>query len=242
VATRPGEVEAAGFHFPLVGRVPYKGFFEIESAEHEAERLRADGLDVCVLPVRAYSTLGWFDDPLTTPMLEQPGGALTETVVHELVHSTVFVTSQPEFNEGVARFIGQEASVRLGASDRQRVDDDRLVAQALLTFQRRVAELYDGESDEAKRNATRRQLEAELRSHVAGLALVGRDPAALAATLRLNDACLAARGTYAQDAGRHEHILEALDGDLQAFVRRLRESAEQTDPRAAFFETEQSAR
>ena len=75
VATRPGEVEAAGFHFPLVGRVPYKGFFEIESAEHEAERLRADGLDVCVLPVRAYSTLGWFDDPLTTPMLEQPGDA-----------------------------------------------------------------------------------------------------------------------------------------------------------------------
>jgi hypothetical protein len=58
----------------------------------------------------------------------------------------------------------------------------------------------------------------------------------------LNDACLAARGTYAQDAGRHEHVLEALDGDLQAFVRRLRESAEQTDPRAAFFETEQSAR
>jgi predicted aminopeptidase len=238
VATRPGEVEAAGFDFPLVGRVPYKGFFDLESAEDQAAQLRARGLDVCVIPVRAYSTLGWFDDPLTTPMLEQSQSALAETVIHELVHSTVFVTDQPEFNEGVARYIGQEASVRLGTSDRQQVNDDRLVASVLLDFQHRVAKLYEGKSDELGRDEARERLESELRVRVAALTLDGRDPEALSAKLRLNDACLAARGTYAQDGLRHEQVLQALDGDLQAFVRRLRESAEHADPRSAFFETE----
>jgi predicted aminopeptidase len=65
VATRPRELEPAGFSFLLVGRLPYKGFFEQKDAETEAAMLRADGFDTCVSPVTAYSTLGWLDDPVT---------------------------------------------------------------------------------------------------------------------------------------------------------------------------------
>jgi predicted aminopeptidase len=112
VATRERSIEPAGFRFPIIGEAPYKGFFDLERAEREAESLRRQGMDVCLLPVSAYSTLGWMDDPVTGPMLRSGDGKLVEVLLHELVHATVFVKSQPEFNEGVAHFVGQEASVR----------------------------------------------------------------------------------------------------------------------------------
>jgi predicted aminopeptidase len=260
-ATRPGEVEAKKFRFPFVGRVPYKGFFDVPAAEREAAALRARGLDVCVLPVTAYSTLGWLDDPVTTPMLQQSNSRLAETVIHELVHATVFVESQPEFNEGVARFIGQEAAVRLaaqaapalrpdrgseavpspGSRARTRVEDDRLVAEALVAFQGRVAELYASDPDDRERDAKRDRLASELRAQIAGMPLTSRDPAKLAETLQLNNACVAMRGTYAQDLPSHERILRELSGDLTAFVARLRWSSHEADPRAAFFGTQRDA-
>ena len=133
VATRPGEVEPAGFWFPIVGRVPYKGYFDREKAEAEAKRLRERGLDVCELAVPAYSTLGWLDDPVTAPMLRRGEGPLVETILHELVHATVYVRNQPDFNEGVASFIGDEGSVRFYAAtngpeasrrERERIEED----------------------------------------------------------------------------------------------------------------------
>src|SRR5262245_59467267 len=111
VATRPGEVEAAGFWFPIVGTVPYKGFFDPARARAEADRLRGRGYDVCEVAVPAYSTLGWLDDPLTEPMLRGGPGRIVETIVHELVHATVFLPDAADWNEGVATFVGQEASV-----------------------------------------------------------------------------------------------------------------------------------
>jgi predicted aminopeptidase len=64
VATRSGEIDPAGFWFPLLGTQPYKGYFDLARAEREAESLRRAGLDTCLVPVPAYSTLGWFDDPV----------------------------------------------------------------------------------------------------------------------------------------------------------------------------------
>src|SRR5690606_7040703 len=106
VATRPGEVDPAGFWFPLVGRVPYKGFFSLERALREAEALAADGLDTCLVPVSAYSTLGWLPDPVTGPLARRGAAALVETLIHELVHATVYVPGDATFNEGLATFVG----------------------------------------------------------------------------------------------------------------------------------------
>jgi predicted aminopeptidase len=252
VATHPGELDAAGFHFPLVGEVPYKGFFDVDAAENEARRLRAGGLDVCLVPVSAYSTLGFFDDPITTPMLQRSDEKLVETVVHELVHATVFVASQPEFNEGVARFVGQEAALRFYERDvasdldavrrvRARVEDDRVLAGAMLGFREGLASLYAAELDPARRGTLRAAREAEFREQLAQLPLAAGDASGLADRARLNDACLALGSTYAADAYRHSRVLEALGGDLPAFVARLRRSAASEDPRAAFFALETPA-
>jgi predicted aminopeptidase len=240
VATRPGEIEARGFWFPLVGRLPYKGYFALEHAEREALRLAEQGLDTCLFPILAYSTLGWLADPLTAPLARSP--RLVETLLHELLHATVFVRDQADFDEGVATFVGQEGAVRFAAEvggpeaearERRRVAEDRRVGAELQALRQRVADLYRREPAGAARDAARRELEGEGRARLAALPLETRDAARLAEGARLNDACQALVGTYHADLPLYAELLARLGGDLGAFVERAREAGEAPDPRAA---------
>ncbi len=244
VATRPGQVEPAGFFFPLVGRVPYKGFFERAAARSEAEGLAQRGLDTCLVAVPAYSTLGWIDDPVTGPLLRRGAGALVETILHELVHATVFVRSAADFNEGIATFVGQEGAVRFFAArdgpdaettrrQRERVREERVVARARWNLREEVAALYADEPPGPQRDGARAALEEAARTRLAALPLATRDADALAREARLNDACLALEGTYERDLEAYAAVLAGLDGDLPAFVAAVRAAAERDDPRAA---------
>lgn len=240
VATEPGQVEPAGFWFPVIGTVPYKGFFDPARADREAERLRARGLDVCEVAVPAYSTLGWLDDPLTSPMLRMGDGPLVETLIHELVHATAYAPDQARFDEGVATFIGEEGSVRfyasqpeLAAQRRAEVSDDRRLDAAVLAFRQQVEALYAASAPGPARDRQRQALERETRSAIAAIALPTRDPAELGDGLRLNDACLALWGTYAADLDRYAEQLGALGGNLAAFVTRVQRAAGAEDPLAA---------
>ncbi len=113
VRTAPDSAELVEWWFPVIGRLPYKGYFDRTWAEEEAERLREQhAYDVCVSGVTAYSTLGWLDDPVTTPMLGRGAASLVETLLHELVHATAFLPDAADFNESVAQFIGQQAAIR----------------------------------------------------------------------------------------------------------------------------------
>jgi predicted aminopeptidase len=242
ILAEPGQIEARSFRFPIIGQAPYKGFFDQARAEREADHWREQGLDTCLIAVPAYSTLGWFDDPVTDPMLRHGDGPLVETVIHELVHASVFVASQPDFNEGVASFVGQEASIRFFADEpeaqRQRrgeVADRRALAAELLAVREAIGALYDAGPHDARQRAARADLEAQARLQLATLPLETRDADQVARSVRLNDACLALRGTYAGDIPRHRAVLDRLDGDLPRFIARLREAAEHDDPRAAFF-------
>ena len=145
VAVRPGSLETEDFWFPIVGRVPYKSYFDRALADGEAQRLRADGLDVCLAVVPAYSTLGWLADPVTGPLLRAPAPDLVATVIHELVHVTVYVPDDADWNEGLATFVGQEGSVRFfeergGAGSeaaryaRARVEDQRAISAGMLAL------------------------------------------------------------------------------------------------------------
>jgi predicted aminopeptidase len=240
VATRPGEIDARGFWFPLVGRMPYKGFFALDRAQREAQRLAEQGLDTCLFPVVAYSTLGWLADPLTAPLARSP--RLVETLLHELLHATVFVRDQVAFDEGVATFVGQEGAVRFAAEaggaeaaarERRRVEEDRRVGAELQALRERVAGLYAAQPAGPARDAERLALELEARRHLAALPLETRDAGRLAEAARLNDACQALVGTYHADLPRYAEQLARLGGDLGGFVARAREAAGAPDPRAA---------
>lgn len=243
ITTRPGEIDAAGFWFPIVGTVPYKGFFSLARAEDEAGPLRAIGNDVCLAAVPAYSTLGWLDDPVTGPMLRAEAGALVETLLHELVHRTVFAKDSGDFNEGLATYVGQQASIAFFASrhgeaseearhERQRVAEERAVSRVLGELRARVAKLYAEAPAGAERDAERRRLEDETRTALAALPLETRDAGVLAQRARLGDACLALEGTYTGDLARYDAKRAEL-GSLGAIVAAARAAARTPDPRVA---------
>jgi predicted aminopeptidase len=97
--------------YPFVGSFPYKGFFSKEAAEAEAERFQARGYDTYIRTSPAFSTLGWFDDPVLAHLLKYDKVTLAEVIFHELLHNTLFVKGQVSFNESLANFVGRQAAV-----------------------------------------------------------------------------------------------------------------------------------
>jgi predicted aminopeptidase len=110
-AARRDRLEAYAWRYPLVGRLPYRGFFARQEAERAAGDLAARDLDVEVRPALAFSTLGWFADPLLSTAAAEPPVAVAETVLHELWHATLFVPGAAAFNESSATFAGHRGAV-----------------------------------------------------------------------------------------------------------------------------------
>ena len=96
--------------FPVVGRMPYKGFFNFEDAYREARALEEAGYDTDVRPSGAFSTLGWFNDPVLNTILRYGDVSLVGTVVHEITHNTIYLTGQGGFNESFANFVGDRGA------------------------------------------------------------------------------------------------------------------------------------
>jgi predicted aminopeptidase len=97
--------------FPVVGEVPYKGFFDREDAVAEAKALAGLGLDVSLGAAAAYSTLGYFPDPVLSSMLDYPDEELAALLLHELTHGTLYLPGGTDFNEGLASFTGWQGAL-----------------------------------------------------------------------------------------------------------------------------------
>jgi predicted aminopeptidase len=109
-AAAPDSFTRHEWRFPVVGAMPYKGFFRVDDARKEREKLEKKGLDVWIRGVDAFSTLGWFKDPLYSYMRDYSDYQLANLLIHELVHATVYLKNQSQFNEELAEFVGTEGA------------------------------------------------------------------------------------------------------------------------------------
>lgn len=96
--------------YPFLGKLPYKGFYERADAEAEGARLKKEGYDVIIRSVDAFSTLGFTKDPLYSFMKKYSPFELASLIIHEQTHATLFLNGQPQFNEELATFVGDEGA------------------------------------------------------------------------------------------------------------------------------------
>lgn len=109
-ACKPFSFEPKEWTFPFLGTVPYKGFFDKNEAKKEILHLRMQDYDVDVYSPSGWSTLGWFNDPILSNMLKRSEGSLSNLIIHELTHGTLFVKNNVNFNENLANFIGDKGA------------------------------------------------------------------------------------------------------------------------------------
>ncbi|MBI3881489.1 MAG: aminopeptidase [Verrucomicrobia bacterium] len=101
-------LEARSWWYPLVGSLKYRGYFNERSARDYAAKIRTEGQDVFVGGVEAYSTLGWFPDPVLNTFINRDEDDLAEVLFHELTHQKVFISGDTDFNEAFATANAQE--------------------------------------------------------------------------------------------------------------------------------------
>ncbi len=106
MASKRTAFESKTWWYPIVGSVPYKGFFSKESADSAAASLEKSEYETWVRPTDAFSTLGWFDDPLLSTTLRRSPEKLSEIVFHEITHTHIWIPNQVAFNESLANFVG----------------------------------------------------------------------------------------------------------------------------------------
>lgn len=229
-AAPPLALEPRRWCYPLVGCAPYRGYFEQMQAERQARALQVAGLETYVAGVAAYSTLGWFADPLLSSFIFWPEPQLAELLFHELAHGVVWVRGDVAFNESFATFVGRQGmrdwyATRGGAPAAEYATgrDGWLRLQGLLAELRTALDaLYRSDLTEARKITGKEWLFAAAREcYVDQRALLGAGRYdALLETL--NNAVLVSLATYQDRVPAFRRVFERLRGDWPAFFAEVR--------------------
>jgi predicted aminopeptidase len=226
--------------YPLVGKLPYRGYFDKKDAEKEAERLKKKGLDVIARPVDAFSTLGFLADPLFSFMSSYDEGEVADLVIHEMTHATVFLKGgsgaaggdSARFNEELATFVGRRGSLLLlekeygsgspeAAAAREEREDSAAFAAYLAGTAKALGKIYaSGASDEEKRRLKAETIAARAGEYERSYgSLFKSDRYKAFAMGRINNAYIALYMLYEGDSPLYGDFCEKVcGGDLRAFV------------------------
>lgn len=218
--------------FPIVGSVPYKGFFELDDALAAQRKLEAQGYDTYLRPSAAFSTLGWFNDPLLSSLLAYDRVTLANTVIHEIFHNTFFAPGQAVFNESLANFVGGRGAIeffcRRDGPRSQTCEtavsawhDDLLFGAFLGTLVADLKALYarpELSADDKVRERERLFADAQRRFAQEVRPQLQVDTFASFTRLPLNNATLISRHIYYDRLALFEEVYRARNGD---FIRAM---------------------
>jgi len=224
------------WRFPIAGRVPYLGHFDPAEARAERDRLRAEGWDAVALPVDAFSSLGWFSDPVLSTMLDRSKGDLADLLIHELTHRTLYFPGETELNESLATVIAQ------GGAERLLLERFGETSSEVAEYRRKLAQddLRDGILKRLERD-----LDALYRSRVPDAAKLSRkselfstaarslDRSGIRHRLAASNALLILDRQYSGLVPLLREAQKALGGHPRDLLRALRAHQDADDPVAA---------
>ncbi|MEO7367333.1 MAG: aminopeptidase [Gemmatimonadaceae bacterium] len=226
-------LEAYTWWFPIVGRVPYKGFFDFDAARVAAKSFHDDGFDVSLRPSAAFSTLGFFNDPLTSTTLAIDSLDLANTVIHETTHNTFYASGQAAFNESFASFVGARGAAAFFRSRGQplaaaKVDaewaDEKILGNFWTRLARSLDSAYASHKDSrdgriAARDTVYQRARQQLVSDIAPqLQTIGPF---YAQRVPLDNASLLARRVYAKDLDLFDQVHVKEGKNLRRTIGRI---------------------
>jgi predicted aminopeptidase len=209
-ASAKDRFEPCTWWFPIVGTVPYKGFFSRDDAVVEARELEEEGYDVSLGAAAAYSTLGYFPDPVLSTMLDYPDEELVALILHELTHGTIYLPGGTDFNEGLASFVGWQGALEF-ARGRHGISSE--------AYERTVRAFAEEEQRDARAGELFRKLEEFYRSDLPRERKIEkRDEVA---GRKVNNAVILMQRRYGR-TDEFRRRFELVGGDWQAFFAELR--------------------
>jgi predicted aminopeptidase len=230
--------------FPIVGRMSYKGFFGLREAQEERDKLERAGFDTCLRGALAYSTLGWFKDPIFSSMLDRKRAIIAQIVIHELTHTTLFIEDHLDFNEQMATFVGDQGSIdffseRYGKdspdylSARNIMDDDLMFGKFIDDICSDLGRLYSRDLSREKKLELRERVFLEAKERFRELQVKLKTPLYLVfQDEELNNAVLLSYWQYIGELELFKGLYKSLGEDLRktiAFLKDVERSGE--DPR-----------
>ncbi len=227
--------------FPIAGCVSYRGYFSESAARRYADKLESDGYDVYTGGVDAYSTLGWFEDPLLSSVLNRSNYQLAGLVFHELAHQLAYLPGDTRFNESFATAVEREGLRRWlrdsgepQIMERARLDNERQeqFVELIESYREKFEELFSQDLTEAEMRMQKRELQAELRGEYQLLKQAWGGYAGYENWFAqsLNNAQLSTVSSYNQLIPYFNGLLAQSDGDLRLFyaeVQRISELSEE---------------
>ncbi|MBI3245628.1 MAG: aminopeptidase [Deltaproteobacteria bacterium] len=233
------QLEPYTWWFPIVGRVAYKGYFQEATARQEAQSLEAQGYDTATGKAIAFSTLGWFADPLLPHLLHYDQGTLTNVILHELFHSTFYLPGQTAFNESLANFAGYRGAIAFFSHEagaeaevtrqvRTSWESELALSGFFAESAEKLVTLYSSPLSEEEKLRQREGLFLRLQEEFRSLPSPVRRNTDFAA-LKLNNAVFLQQFVYIKELDLFERVYQQSGQGLRASLARIMEAAKSTD-------------
>jgi predicted aminopeptidase len=230
------------FKYPIVGSMPYKGFFKEQDAKEEAEQWKKQNFDVYLRGVSAYSTLGWFNDPLLSSMLRYSDHDLVNTIIHETVHATLYIKNSADFNERLATFVGNIGTEKFYLAKegdnsptvkkiKEENSDDMIFSKFITEEIGKLETYYKTLPAESKieehRNLKFKEIQARFISEIQPKLLHGYKGFE---SREINNAYLLIFKTYMQDLSDFEELYDLSGKDMQRFLQNCKDLESHQNP------------
>ncbi|WP_295905322.1 aminopeptidase [uncultured Bdellovibrio sp.] len=237
------ELKHYQWSYPFMGKMPYKGYFNEPDALEEEKELQQEDLDTYMRGVSAYSTLGWFNDPILSSMLRYDDYDLVNTIIHETVHTTLYIKNSADFNERLATFLGNKGAEQFYHKKEgtdsptlkqiQNENADNKLFSLFISGELKDLEKWYKDLPAAERSESKRQERIHLIQEKFTKELqpqLKTDSYKKFPEAKLNNARLLLYKTYMQDLGDFERLYELLGKDYSRFIEQCKTLEKVKDP------------